>query len=117
MDNDHRLAIKEVWIDPNFSNETKEVQTHLVYINVYITAVDYKHIMVGINRNATLISKVSHHLSKNYHFLCSYICAYLTCTVCGKIWHGKNLANLANIMSFANVLHAMQLLPFIISYT
>ena len=32
VDNDRRLAIKEVWIDPNFSNETKKVQIHLVYI-------------------------------------------------------------------------------------
>ena len=63
-DNDRLLAVKEVWIDPNFSNDTRQVCMFVFSLSLHIAGMDLGHIMIGVNLTA---KRFTHHLPEQCH--------------------------------------------------
>ena len=57
-DNDRLLAVKEVWIDPNFSNDTRQVCMFVFSVCVHIAVMDLGHVMIGINLSAIKLNVI-----------------------------------------------------------
>ena len=51
-DNDRLLAVKEVWIDPNFSNDTRQVRMFVFSLCAHIAVMDFGHVIIGVNLSA-----------------------------------------------------------------
>ena len=60
-DNDRLLAVREVWIDPNFSYYTRQVCTFVFSLCLYIVAMDFGHVMIGVNLSA---KRFTHHFTR-----------------------------------------------------